>query len=142
LLVGVAVMPILPAYADHHPSRAIIDGTAVYRERIALSPNAVFEAALLDVSRVGTPSEAIAQVRLVRPGQVPIRFQIAYDARRIDPARHYVVRASIREGGHVVFATDRAYPVLTRGRGRRVSILLQRVGAPEVREPERSRRHR
>src|SRR5260221_1564337 len=98
-LGSIVAMSALPTYADHQFSRATISCTAAYRERVALSPNAVFEAALLDVSRAGAPAEVVAQVRLVRPGQVPIRFMIAYDPRRIDPARRYVVRATIRESG-------------------------------------------
>ncbi len=67
---------------------------------------------------------------------------IAYDPRRIDPARRYVVRASIREGGHVIFTTDRAYAVLTHGHGVRVSILMHRVGVADAGEPARSRKFR
>lgn len=83
-----------------------IEGTAAYRERIALPPNAEFEAVLQDVSRA------------------------------IDPARTYAVRATIRVDGKPWFTTDTAYPVLTRGGGRTVDIVLKRVAEPPVADAE------
>ena len=41
-----------------------IQGTATYRERMALPPSAVFEATLEDVSRVDAPAETIARTRV------------------------------------------------------------------------------
>ena len=52
-----------------------IDGTATYRERVALPPSAVFEATLEDVSRADAPSEMIAQTPCGLAGQSTHRVQ-------------------------------------------------------------------
>ncbi|HEU4634937.1 MAG TPA: YbaY family lipoprotein, partial [Edaphobacter sp.] len=56
-----------------------IQGTATYRERMALPPDAVFEAALEDVSRVDASGETVGQTRTEQPGNPPFRFSIQYD---------------------------------------------------------------
>ena len=66
-----------------------IQGTATYRERIAL-PAA---------------------------GNPPIWFDIAADLARIFPDRRYVVRARILVGDRLMFTTS-SYPVLTKGHDR------------------------
>lgn len=53
------------------PVAAQVKGTATYRERIALTPDAVFEAMLEDVSRADAPAVVIGSVRIGKPGQVP-----------------------------------------------------------------------
>jgi putative lipoprotein len=107
-------------------SRAV-QGTATYRERIAMPPNAAFEAILEDVSRGGARAEVIAQVRNEQPGNPPIPFTIAYDRARIDPRRSYSVRGRILVDGRLWFTTEQQYPVLTRGHGSVASLQLRRV---------------
>jgi uncharacterized lipoprotein YbaY len=99
------------------PGTAQVKGTATYRERIALTPAAVFEAALEDVSKADAPAVVVGSIRLKNPGQVPIRFEIPYDPARIDQNHSYSVRARILIGERLLFATDQIYPVLTRGHG-------------------------
>jgi putative lipoprotein len=108
-----------------------VKGTATYRERTALPPDAVFEATLEDVSKADARAEVIGRTRIDRPGNPPIAFEIRYDASRIDPARRYAVRARILAGGKLFFTTDRSYPVLTGGQGSEVALLLRRVGGAE-----------
>ena len=110
----------------HADSR--VTGTASYRERVALAPDAVFEAELQDVSRGDAPARVIGRARKSNPGQVPIAFEISYDPRRIDAAGRYAVRATIHQGGRLRFTSDRSYPVLTQGHGSVVTILMR--GAP------------
>ena len=81
--------------------------TATYRERIALTPDAVFEAMLQDVSKADAPAVIVGSVRIDKPGQVPIRFEIPYDAARIDQSRSYSVRARIMVGQQLLFTTAR-----------------------------------
>ena len=105
----------------------VVNGTATYRERIALPPNAVFEATLEDVSRADAPATIIGRARLDKPGQPPFKFSIRYDTAQIVTARSYSVRARVTVDGNLMFASDQAYPVLTRGRGSQVAILMQRT---------------
>lgn len=113
---------------------AELTGTATYRERIALAPGAVFEATLQDVSKADAPATVLGSVKLDRPGQPPIRFAIPYDATRIDQSRSYAIRASIMQGGRLMFTTDQAYPVLTGGHGSEVRMMLRMVASAKQAE--------
>jgi len=111
------------------PGAAQLKGTATYRERIALTPDAVFEVMLEDVSKADAPAVVVGSVRIDKPGQVPIRFEIPFDPARIDQSRSYSMRARIMVGQQLIFTTDQAYPVLTRGHGNEVQLLLRMVAA-------------
>ena len=106
-----------------------VKGTATYRERMALPPDAVFEATLEDVSKTDAAAEVIGQVRTERPGSPPFRFEITYDPTRIIANHRYVVRARIVVGGKLFFTTDQSYPVLTAGHGNEVTLLLRRTSS-------------
>lgn len=108
----------------------LIIGTATFRERIAVPPEAVFEAMLENVSRADALAEVIGQVRIDSPGNPPIRFQIPYDVTRIETNHTYSVRARIVLDGRLMFVTDKVYPVLTRGAGSSAEILLNRTSGP------------
>jgi putative lipoprotein len=106
-----------------------IEGTAAYRERIAMPPGAEFEAVLQDVSRADAPAMDIARATIPNAPNPPIRFTIPFDPTKIDPGHSYSVRAVIRGDGQLLFISDTAYPVLTRGAGHTVDILLKRTAA-------------
>ena len=106
-----------------------VQGTAVYRERMALPPEAVFEATLEDVSQTDAAAEVIGLARIEGPGNPPIRFEIRYDPARIHPGHRYVIRARVLVDGKLFFTTDQHYPVLTAGQGHEVEVLLRRAGA-------------
>ena len=108
-----------------------IRGTATYRERMALPPNAVFEATLEDVSKADAPAEVIGRARIEHPRNPPIAFEITYDPSTISSSHRYAVRAVILVEGEMLFTTDQHYPVLTEGRGKRVKLLLRRASAPK-----------
>ncbi len=108
-----------------------LSGTATYRERIALPPDAVFEATLEDVSKVDARAEVIGRVRIEAPGNPPIRFTITYDPARVDSNHTYSVRGRILRGEQLMFATDNAYPVLTRGHGSEVSLMMRKAGGKQ-----------
>lgn len=109
--------------------QASISGTATYRERIALPPDAVFEATLEDTSRADAPSEIIGRTRLESPGQPPIKFTIDYDPARIDPTHRYTVRAKVTVRDELLFTTAKQYPVLGAGQTQPVSITMTMAGA-------------
>jgi len=122
----------LLAFAAAASAQSVVTGTASYRERMALPPGAVFEATLLDVSRAGAPAETVGRTRIESPGNPPIRFEIAYDPAHIRPERSYAVRATIREGGRLLFTTDTHAPVLTRGSPSEVTLTLVRTGGAQA----------
>jgi len=112
------------------PSTASITGTVAYRERIALSPEAVVEVSLLDVSRQDVEATVIARQTIANPGQVPVNFELEYDTQDIDEHMSYAISARISEGGDLRFVSDTHTPVLTRGAGRHVDMVLIGVRKP------------
>jgi len=139
MLLAVAAFALRSAPAS--AASAKITGSASYRERIALTPDAVFEATLEDVSLSDALAKVIARVRLEDPGQVPIDFEISYDPTRIEPRRTYVVRASIYDNGRLRFIGNQAYPVLTQGHGSNVTVVMRGASREgDSREGDRDRR--
>jgi len=122
-----------PLWADD----VTVKGTASYRERMALPPAAVLEATLEDISRADARAEVLGSVRVENPGSPPFHFEIAYDPARIQAKHSYAVRARITVQGRLLFTTDQVYPVLTRGQGQEVELLLRRTGGgpPASRAP-------
>jgi putative lipoprotein len=114
---------------------ARVTGTATYKERVALPPNAVFEATLEDVSKADAKSEVLGRARIENPGDPPIAFEIAYDPARIEPRRRYVVRARVLVGDRLFFTTDQAYPALTGGQGSEVALVMRRTSG-QVQAPD------
>ena len=127
LALAMIIMLVAAGGAGLGEAGEVIRGPAMYRERIALPPNAIFEASLADVSRADARAEELGRVQIESP-RVPIRFEIPYDPSSIDERHTYAVRATIRIDGELRFTTDTVYPVLTRGAGNEVEILLRSVG--------------
>jgi uncharacterized lipoprotein YbaY/uncharacterized lipoprotein NlpE involved in copper resistance len=108
-------------------------GTATYRERIALPPDAVFEALLQDISRADAPAAVLGRARLEPAGQTPFQFEIVYDDADVPPGRRYTVRATVTHRGRLLFTTDRMVPVLD---GRTAPLELLLVSARRGPKPE------
>jgi putative lipoprotein len=115
---------------------AVIRGIAAYRERIALPADAVFEAMLEDISIADRPAELVGSARVQPAGQVPIRFEIAYDPARIVAGHKYAVRARITLDDKLLFTTTRIHPALAGEAGAELMLDLQGTGRP-VQEPDR-----
>ncbi len=107
-----------------------IEGTATYRERIAVLPNSTLFVELQDVSRADAPSITLASKRYALTG-VPAPFELSYDDALINESMRYMVRASIFNGDKLLMTTDAAYPVLTHGGGNTVDLLLVQASGPQ-----------
>ncbi|MCP3018578.1 YbaY family lipoprotein [Cupriavidus basilensis] len=124
-LAAFAATLALPALAG------IVTGTATYRERIALPPDAVFEVTLQDVSRAGAPALVIGRSTLDPAGQPPFHFGVAYQDQAIEPGHRYAVRAVVRQHGRLLFTTDTHVPALD---GNNAPLQLQLVSASRGKE--------
>ena len=93
--------------------QAVLSGSAYYRERIALPSNAVFEAALEDVSLMDVAAVVLGKVSIEPAGQPPFVFAIEYNTDDIKPGHRYNVRGKITVDGQLKFITDTMHPVLT-----------------------------
>jgi uncharacterized lipoprotein YbaY/heat shock protein HslJ/uncharacterized lipoprotein NlpE involved in copper resistance len=105
-----------------------VTGTATYRERIVLTPGAVFEAVLEDVSRADAAAVELGRVTRPDPGNPPFAFDIPYDPASIDPVHTYAVRARVTGPNGLMFVSDTMTPVLTRGAPDRAEIIMVRTG--------------
>lgn len=122
MLCGICLMP-LGALAED----ASVTGTAIYRERIALPPNAVFTALLQDTSLQDVAAVEIGRTVIDPAGHPPYHFKIAYDSAKIDQSHTYTVRASIMVGERLMFTSDTAHRVLTGGAGSHADIMMKMV---------------
>jgi uncharacterized lipoprotein YbaY/uncharacterized membrane protein/heat shock protein HslJ len=112
------------------PAEGRLTGTVLYRERVALTPDATIEVRLEDVSHADAPAVVLAEAAIATNGrQVPIPFELRYAADRIEPRNRYGVRAAIRTAdGRLLFATTTHHAVLEGGQPtENVEVLVQRV---------------
>lgn len=105
-----------------------VTGSVTYRERIALPPGAVLEVSLLDVSRQDVVAMVISSDSIEMSG-VPTEFSLPYDSDVVSDALSYSVRAQIMLSGKLLYTSTTANPVLTRGAGDHVDIIVQRVAS-------------
>jgi putative lipoprotein len=106
-----------------------LEGSATYRQRIALQPGAVLEVELRDVSRADAPAPVLSAVA-VRPNkQVPIPFKLIYDDAMIDQRHTYAVSARIRVNDKIVFRSTSAHLVLTRDNPDQVEVMMEMMSA-------------
>ena len=112
---------------------AAVSGSVSYRERMALPADAVVTVSLVDVAPPASSNPIVTETTIRTTGrQVPILFELAYDPTRIDADRAYVVKAMIRSGDQVLFATATETPVITQGNPSRVDLWLSRPAPAET----------
>lgn len=114
------------------PSVETVTGTITYREKIALTADAVITVKLSDISRMDAPSVTISEQIIENPGQVPISFEVDYDPSDIDPRFTYAIQVRITEGDTLSFINDTTYAVITRDNPTNVDMVLVKVGNEPV----------
>lgn len=107
-------------------SAAYVDGSIVYRQRIAIPRGSTVVVELLELAPATRP---VARQQFAVERQVPIPFQLAYDKGRVDPARSYGLRARILVDGALWFINEQPEPVLTRGNPSSVQIVVAPASA-------------
>lgn len=122
-----AVLGALGCAASLLAGAQTIDGTATYRERIDLPPNAVFEAALQDTTRADAPAVVLGRHLIEPVRRMPLEFSIPYDPQQLRPQGRYAVSGQITVDGQLWFATDTHNAVLRSAKDTRVDLLLHRV---------------
>lgn len=100
-----------------------VEGTVTYRQRSALTPEAVV---FVDLRDAGSPPEVppLARARVTEPGQVPVAFTLTYDPASLDPSRAYALSARISDRGELRFVTERPVPLPTAGDAPPVEIVV------------------
>jgi putative lipoprotein len=127
LLAAVCVAGVLLADEKGAPPR--ITGNVVYRERVALPPDAIIRVRLEAAPAPEMAARRVAEITIPTEGmQVPIPFALPYDAAAIHPGTKYQVRVTISSGDKTLFVTRTPYPVLTQGAPAKLEILVQQAG--------------
>lgn len=108
------------------PDKALrtLEGTVSYRQRVALSAEAIVKVWLQDESTKGPVAEVLDEVEIRNPGQVPIAFRVKYDPQRIDASHRYTLLAKIYEGDRTRFLNATSYSVITQGCTDRCEVVL------------------
>ncbi|MBO9411203.1 MULTISPECIES: YbaY family lipoprotein [unclassified Ruegeria] len=122
IVVGAVALTILGGQSH----AGTVTGTATYRERIAVLPDATLFVELQDVSLADAPAVTLASQRYALTN-VPADYQLTYDDALIQDGRTYAVRGAIYQGNKLLFTTDTVNPVLTRGAGDTADLLLVKV---------------
>lgn len=119
LATGCAAKPAIP----DKPLKTL-EGTITYRQRVALSPEAIVKVWLQDVSKMDAVAEVLDEVEIRNPGQVPIAFRVQYDPERIVEKHRYTLLVKIYEGDRTRFLNATSYPVITQGCTDRCEVVL------------------
>jgi uncharacterized lipoprotein YbaY/heat shock protein HslJ len=113
---------------DSKDDMVTVSGTAAYRQRIAMPPEAVLTVRLEDVSRADTASVVLAETKQAfGERQVPLEFALQVPSSKINLDSNYNLRARIDVDGQMRFTTTRSYPVLTRGAKNKADLWLDAV---------------
>lgn len=128
LVIGMLALPAL-ATADE----TLVTGEVLYRERIALPPNAVLSVQLADVSLADSPARILGEQKLDPAGQVPIKFAIPFDPTAIKTNMTYALQARISVDGKLWFINDERHALdpLTAGPQIILVKMVRQPSAPE-----------
>jgi len=137
-LAGLALGALLASACNHDANTAMasVSGTATYRERMALPPDAIFEVRLEDVSRADATAGIVAETRVESPGNPPFAFTLSYDPARIDATHRYSIRARVLHGDDVLFTSDTHTPLPADDSPAPLEILMVRAGAASAVSPD------
>jgi putative lipoprotein len=106
LAIGMLVAPGVPKAAEQ-----VMRGEVLYRERIALPPNAVLSVQLADVSLADAPAAVLGEQKIDPAGQVPIKFEIRFDPSVVRRNTSYALQARITVDDKLWFVTDTRHAV-------------------------------
>ncbi len=107
-----------------------ISGAVLYRERIALPPEANLTVQLTDVSLADASSRTLGETRIESVQRSPIPFAISFDTNEIKPGHSYALQARISAGDTLWFVNDERYTVNPENPGTPLEIKVVMVRKP------------
>ena len=111
------------------PDTLTLSGSVIYRERMALPPDAVVTVTLEDISRADAPAITLGQTSFPANGQqVPIPFSLVYPGSAVQPSAVYAARARVTVGDQLWFTTTSNNPVDARNPVP-IELMMNRVPA-------------
>lgn len=108
----------------------VLRGSALYRERIALPPDAVLRVALVDTALADAPSVELAGVAVEAPGQVPIEFELLVPTSSMRGPQRLALQARIEIDGQLEWITDTHHAITRASFDEPQHLLLVRVPNP------------
>jgi uncharacterized lipoprotein YbaY/heat shock protein HslJ len=128
LVMARAAVPTATLHAQPGDASATVTGSAAYRQRVAMPPDAVLTVRVEDVSRADALAPVLAETsEPFGARQVPIPFSLKVPSKAIDPRFSYAVHATITVDGQLRYTTTRSYVVLTHGAPNHVDLVLDAV---------------
>lgn len=112
ILMGLGVTGVATTmFATTIPSASIaaektIKGHVLYRERIALPPEAKLIVELADISMADAPAKIISEAIVEPINGAPIAYSIDYDSSKLEPGHQYALQARISAGDTLWFVND------------------------------------
>lgn len=121
LVLGMIAMPG-PSFAETET----LVGEVIYRERIALPPNAKVTVELADVSLADAPASILAEMTVDAAGQVPVKFSLPFDTSVLQKNTQYALQARITVDDKLMFTTQERHAVDLRSIGPQ-TVLVKMV---------------
>jgi putative lipoprotein len=131
LFAGLLVLGGCGGSTEEDSGESTVTGTVTYRERIALPDDTIVTVQIRDTSLADSIDVTIGEQVIETGGQqVPIPYEVPYDADEIVENHTYTMRARITDAdGNLLFTNDTAIPVITRDSPTEdVEIMVVQVG--------------
>lgn len=109
-----------------HAADIKLHGSAFYRERIALPPDAALHVELIDLAE---PKAVLGSATVAPSGQVPIAFDLTVNTDKLSKGAAYAMQARIEVGGAALFSSSEPVPVDLAKSGEPIALSL--VQAPD-----------
>lgn len=113
LIFGLAPMFVasLTGSAGALAEEKMLTGEVLYRERIAMPPNAKVKIELADVSLADAPAAIVAEQEVANAGQVPVKFELRFDSAAIQPGHTFALQARITVNNELWFLNDERHQI-------------------------------
>lgn len=110
------------------PQANAVVGTVDLTQPMVVPPQSTLIVELHEIASVAAPARVVGQTSIqIENLKPPYKFVLPTNAAPINPDAEYRVNARISLGNQTTYASDSAYPVLTRGAPRTAHLSLVRV---------------
>jgi uncharacterized lipoprotein YbaY len=122
------------ASVQARPSRmSVLPGTITVTELASIPPGSILRVNLHDLSPGIASGATVAQETFEAAGKTPIRFELSYSRKAVEPSRLYAVAAVITDArGQALWETRVPIRVLTLGNQTKVQLLLWPAKRPQA----------
>jgi len=110
------------------PQANAVVGTVDVADRAMVPPQSTLIVELHEIAQPSAPARVVGQTAIqIETLKPPFKFILPTNAAPINNEAEYRVSARITLGNQTTYASDTAYPVLTRGAGKTANLSLVRV---------------